>query len=445
MRRRAFPAKIKNEEKIMLDIKFIKDNADLVKARLDLRSENKYSVDIDDAIKLYTKRNELIYNNEQLKAEQNRVSKEIPVLKKEGRDASKLLEDMKELSEKIKNADVIIKDTDEKIALILLNIPNIPHDSVPPGADDKSNVVQRHWSEPKKFDFTPLPHWEIGEKLGILDPERAAKVTGARFCFYIGDGARLERAVINYFLDTHAKSGYTEIFSPLMVNRKSMTGTGQLPKFEEDSFKLSDFDYFLIPTTEVPLTNYHADEILMFGETETAKNYCGFSTNFRSEAGSAGRDTRGLIRQHQFNKVELVKFALPEESYNELETLTGDAEKVLQGLGLAYRVSLLCAGDMGFSGAKGYDIEVYMPSYERYVEISSCTNFEDFQARRANIRYKKEVKDKAQFVHTLNGSGVAAGRATACILENYQNADGTITIPEVLRPYMGNQEIIGKS
>ena len=427
----------------MLDIKFIKDNIDLVKTKLDNRNEKDYSNDIDLAVELYAKRNELIYNNEQAKAKQNQVSKDIPKLKKEGKDTAGLLEEMKGLSDKIKDSDILIKDIEERIDKILFYIPNLLHESVPVGKDDSENTVIRYAGEPKKFDFTPLPHWELGEKLGILDPENAGKVTGARFHFYIGDGARLERAVINYFLDTHAKSGYTEILPPFIVNRKSMMGTGQLPKFEEDAFKLNGLDYFLIPTAEVPVTNYHSNEILILDSGEPIK-YCAYSANFRSEAGSAGRDTRGLIRQHQFNKVELVKFSLPENSYDELEKLTNDAEKVLQGLGFAYRVNLLCTGDTGFSSAKTYDLEVYMPSYERYVEISSCSNFEDFQARRANIRYKKNVKDKAQFIHTLNGSGVAVGRTTACILENYQNADGTVTIPEVLQPYMGGQEIIRK-
>jgi len=428
----------------MLDIKFIKDHIDYTKKRLGDRNEKDYSNDIDEAVELYSKRNELIYNNEQSKAKQNQVSKEIPALKKAGKETAGLLEEMKELSDKIKDADGLIKDIEERIDKILFYIPNLLHDSVPAGKDDGDNQVIRYSGEPRKFDFTPLPHWEIGEKLGILDPENAGKVTGARFHFYIGDGARLERAVINYFLDTHAKSGYTEILPPFIVNRKSMTGTGQLPKFEEDAFKLSGFDYFLVPTAEVPVTNYHANEILMYDDHQEPIKYCAYSANFRSEAGSAGRDTRGLIRQHQFNKVELVKFSLPENSYEELEKLTNDAEKVLRGLGFAYRVNLLCTGDTGFSSAKTYDLEVYMPSYDRYVEISSCSNFEDFQARRANIRYKKNVKDKAQYVHTLNGSGVAVGRTTACILENYQNADGTVTIPEVLRCYMNGQEIIGK-
>lgn len=427
----------------MLDIKFIKDNTELVKSKLNSGKKKVLGGDIDSVVALYVKRNELIYNTEQLKSKQNQVSKEVPVLKKEGKDTSELLQQMKELSDKAKEADSLIKELEEKINDIILGIPNLPHDSVPVGEEESDNQVVRVVGTPKKFDFKPLPHWEIGERLGILDPENAAKVTGTRFHFYIGDGARLERAIINYFLDSHAKSGYTEVLTPFIVNRKSMTGTGQLPKFEDDAFKLENYDYFLIPTTEVPLTNYHADEILMFNSEEPVK-YCGYSANFRLEVGSAGKDTRGLIRQHQFNKVELVKFALPENSYKEHEKLTNDAEKVLQGLGFAYRVSLLCTGDTGFASAKTYDLEAYMPSYDRYVEISSCSNFEDFQARRANIRYKRDIKDKAQFVHTLNGSGLAVGRTTACILENYQNIDGTVTIPEVLRPYMGGQTLIQK-
>lgn len=433
----------------MLDIKFIKDNTELVKSRLSTGKKKVSNGEIDEVINLYTKRNELIYNSEQLKSKQNQVSKEIPALKKEGKDAensaelSELMRQMKEISDKIKESDILLRELEDNINAILPGIPNLPDESVPAGENDENNQVIRIEGNPRKFDFNPLPHWEIGEKLGILDPENAAKVTGTRFHFYIGDGARLERAVINYFLDTHAKSGYTEMLPPFIVNRKSMTGTGQLPKFEDDAFKLNDYDYFLIPTAEVPVTNYHANEILIF-ENENPIKYCAYSANFRSEVGSAGRDTRGLIRQHQFNKVELVKFALPENSYAELEKLTNDAEKVLQGLGFAYRVSLLSTGDTGFASAKTYDLEVYMPSYGRYVEISSCSNFTDFQARRANIRYKRSVKDKAQFVHTLNGSGVAVGRTTACILENYQNADGTVTIPEVLRPYMGGQTLIEK-
>ena len=314
-------------------------------------------------------------------------------------------------------------------------MPNIPSEATPVGADDSENVEIRRFGEPTKFDFEPLPHWDLGKNLGILDPETAAKVTGARFHFYKGLGARLERAIINYFLNTHTENGYTEVFPPFMVNRASMTGTGQLPKFEEDAFKLVNEDYFLIPTAEVPVTNMHREEII--SAEQLPIKYCAYSACFRAEAGSAGRDQRGLIRQHQFNKVELVKFTTPEKSYEELESLTNDAERVLQGLGLPYRVVALCSGDIGFSSAKTYDIEVWMPSYNRYVEISSCSNFLDYQARRAGIRYKASSKDKAQFVHTLNGSGVAVGRTVAAILENYQNADGSVTIPKALVQFMG--------
>ncbi|MBQ5824027.1 MAG: serine--tRNA ligase, partial [Clostridia bacterium] len=311
--------------------------------------------------------------------------------------------------------------------------------SVQTGADDSDNVEIRRWGEPRAFDFEPKAHWDVGANLGILDPETASKVTGARFHSYKAAGARLERAVINFFLNTHTEHGYTEVFPPFMVNRASMTGTGQLPKFEEDAFRLEREDYFLIPTAEVPVTNMHRSDILEGDQLPIS--YCAYSACFRAEAGSAGRDTRGLIRQHQFNKVELVKFADPETSYDELEKLTNDAERVLQLLGLPHRVVCLCSGDIGFSSAKTYDIEVWMPSYNRYVEISSCSNFEDFQARRAAIRFKRTPKDKAQLVHTLNGSGVAVGRTVAAILENYQNADGSVTVPEALRPYMGTDII----
>ena len=316
--------------------------------------------------------------------------------------------------------------------------PNIPSELTPIGKDDSENVEVRRWGEPTKFDFEPQAHWDIGARLDILDPETAAKVTGARFHFYKGLGARLERSIINFFLNTHTANGYTEVFPPFMVNRASMTGTGQLPKFEEDAFRLTN-DYFLIPTAEVPVTNMHRDEIL--DGTKLPIKYCAYSACFRAEAGSAGRDTRGLIRQHQFNKVELVKFVRPEDSYEELEKLTNDAERVLQLLGLPYRVMALSSGDIGFSSAKTYDLEVWMPSYGRYVEISSCSNFEDFQARRASIRFKEDSKSKARLVHTLNGSGVAIGRTVAAILENFQNADGSVTVPEVLRPYMGTDII----
>ena len=317
----------------------------------------------------------------------------------------------------------------------LLSIPNMPNESCPIGKDDTENSEKRRWSTPRNFGFEPKPHWDIGKDLGILDPDTAAKVTGTRFHFYRGLGSRLERAVINYYLDTHTAHGYTEIFPPYMVNRDSMRGTGQLPKFEEDAFRVANNDCFLIPTAEVPVTNMHRDDIL--NGADLPISYCAYSACFRAEAGSAGRDTRGLIRQHQFNKVELVKFTTPETSYAELEKLTNDAERVLQGLGLPYRVVQLSTGDLGFSSAMTYDIEVWMPSYNRYVEISSCSDFEDYQARRANIRYRETPKDKPRLVHTLNGSGVAVGRTVAAILENYQNEDGSVTVPEVLRPYMG--------
>ena len=414
----------------MLDIKLVRSNPDLVKAGMAKRGKNmdKY---IDDIIDIDNQRREISREVEAMKAEQNRVSKLVPQMKKEGKDTTELFAEMKELSAKIKEADDRLSVLEEKQRMDLLNIPNIPHESVPAGVDD---TQVRRWGEPRKFDFTPKAHWDIGADLDILDPERAAKVTGARFHFYKGLGARLERAVINFYLDTHTSNGYTEMFPPFMVNRASMTGTGQLPKFEEDAFRLTN-DYFLIPTAEVPVTNYYRDEIL--DGSKLPIKYCAYSACFRAEAGSAGRDTRGLIRQHQFNKVELVKFARPENSYEELEKLTHDAERALQLLGLPYHVVTLCGGDLGFSSAKTYDIEVWLPSYNAYKEISSCSNFEDYQARRASIRFKDDPKGKAQLVHTLNGSGLAIGRTVAAILENYQNADGSVTVPEVLRKYMG--------
>jgi seryl-tRNA synthetase len=343
---------------------------------------------------------------------------------------------MKALSDEIKTFDVEVKEIDEKLTALLLTIPNLPNASIPVGKSDEDNEEVRKKGEPRVFTFEPKAHWDIGEGLDVLDFERAAKVTGSRFVFYKGLGARLERALMNFMLDMHVdKHGYKEIIPPFMVNRESMTGTGQLPKFEEDAFKVQDTNYFLVPTAEVPVTNLYRDEILN-GEDLTIK-HCAYTPCFRAEAGSAGRDTRGIIRQHQFNKVELVKFARPENSYEELEKLTNDAEEILEALGLPYRVVKLCTGDIGFSSAMTYDLEVWMPSYNRYVEISSCSNFEDYQARRANIKFKDTIKDKARFVHTLNGSGVAMGRATAAILENYQQEDGSVIIPEVLRPYMG--------
>ena len=417
----------------MLDAKLVRSDFETVKARLAKRN-NDYN--LEAFLELDKQRRELIQKTEELKSKQNAVSKQVPQLKKEGKDVSAILEEMKTLSETVKELDAQVKDVDARSDDFLLNVPNMPNESVPAGADSDDNIEMRTFSTPTAFDFEPKPHWELGDSLGILDPGTAGKITGARFTIYRGLGARLERAIINFMLDMHVdKHGYTEIFPPIMVNRRSMQGTGQLPKFEEDAFKVMNTDYFLVPTAEVPVTNMYRDEILD-GKNLTIK-HCAYTPCFRAEAGSAGRDTRGLIRQHQFNKVELVKFARPEESYAELEALTNDAENILKGLGLPYRVVKLCGGDLGFSSAMTYDIEVWMPSYNRYVEISSCSNFEDYQARRANIRFKDSATDKAQFVHTLNGSGLAAGRTTAAILENFQQADGSIKIPAALVPYMG--------
>lgn len=422
----------------MLDIRVIRENPEKVKAAMKSRNKD-MDAQVDRVLQIDAARRELMGKADALKAEQNAASKEIPRIKKEGGDISEIMSRMNEIKESVKKLDAELADLDAAQKSIMYEFPNIPHESVPIGKDDSENVEVRRWGEPTKFDFEPKAHWDIGADLGILDPETAAKVTGTRFHFYKDLGARLERAIMNFFLNTHTANGYTEVFPPYMVNRASMTGTGQLPKFEEDAFKITNDDYFLIPTAEVPVTNMHRDEIL--DGTKLPIKYCAYSACFRAEAGSAGRDTRGLIRQHQFNKVELVKFANPENSYEELEKLTNDAERVLQLLGLPYRVVTLSTGDLGFSSAKTYDIEVWMPSYGRYVEISSCSNFEDFQARRASIRFKNSPKDKAQLVHTLNGSGVAIGRTTAAILENYQNADGSVTVPEVLRPYMGVDKI----
>ena len=378
-----------------------------------------------------------------MKNQQNVTSKKIPQLKKAGEDVTAVMEEMKKLSERIKGLDAQVNAVDAELNAYMLTIPNIPNPTVPAGDTDADNVEIRRFSEPTKFDFEPKAHWDLGADLGILDPETAAKTTGARFTFYRGAGARLERDNTNFFLDTHTKEhGYEEIFAPYMVSRESMTGTGQLPKFEEDAYKVTGDgkEYFLIPTAEVPVTNMYRESIL--DGNKLPIKHVAYTACFRAEAGSAGRDTRGLIRQHQFNKVELVKFTKPEDSYDELEKLTRDAEDVLQRLGLPYRVVKICIGDLGFTAAMKYDIEVWMPSYGRYVEISSCSNFEEFQARRANIKYKDSVKDKAKFVHTLNGSGVAVGRTTAAILENYQQADGSIRVPEVLIPYMGGMEVI---
>ncbi|MBE7052847.1 MAG: serine--tRNA ligase [Ruminococcaceae bacterium] len=421
----------------MLDIKLIRTETEKVKAALARRKE---VVDIDALLELDNKRRELLYEVEQLKSKQNETSKQIPALKKEGKDVTPIFAQMKELSAKISEIDSVVKEYDEKVYEMMLRIPNLPNPTVPDGDTDEDNVEVRKFLEPTKFDFEPKAHWDVGADLGILDAPTAGKVTGTRFTFYKGLGSRLERSIINFFLDTHTTiSGYEEVFPPYMVHRRSMVGTGQLPKFEEDAFKVVGTDYFLIPTAEVPVTNMYREQILE-GDKLPIKHVA-YSACFRAEAGSAGKDTRGLIRQHQFNKVELVKFTKPEDSYAELEKLTNDAEKVLQMLKIPYRVVKICVGDLGFTAAMKYDIEVWMPSYGRYVEISSCSNFEDFQARRADIKFKNSPKDKAQYVHTLNGSGVAIGRTVAAILENFQNEDGSVTIPEVLVPYMGTDKI----
>lgn len=420
----------------MLDIKTLRNEPDKIRQALKNRNND---LNITPAIELDLQRREILAEVEQMKAKQNEITKQIPQMKKAGESTDAVFAEMKELSGEIKELDAKVSEIDEQLRGYMLRIPNIPNDSVPVGKDDSENVEMRRWGEPRKFDFDAKAHWDIGTDLDILDFDRGAKISGTRFTVYRGLGARLERSVIQYFLNTHTANGYTEIFPPYMVNRASMTGTGQLPKFEEDAFKVANNGYFLIPTAEVPVTNLHRDEIL--DGTKLPVKYCAYSACFRAEAGSAGRDTRGLIRQHQFNKVELVKFSEPEKSYEELESLTHDAEMLLQGLGIPYRVVTLSTGDLGFSSAKTYDIEVWMPSYGRYVEISSCSNFEDYQARRANIKYRKNPKDKAQFVHTLNGSGLAVGRTVAAVLENFQNADGSVTVPEALRPYMGVDKI----
>lgn len=422
----------------MLDIKWVRSHPEETKEAMKRRNKDMDAV-VDEIIEIDRQRREISAERDEKKAKQNRISKEIPAKKKNGEDVSELLADMKRFSEEVKESVAKASELEHKQKRLLLQIPNIPHPSVPAGTDDSQNEELRRFGEPRQFSFQPKPHWDLGKELGILDPERAAKVTGSRFHFYKGLGARLERAVISFYLDTHTEHGYTEVLPPFLVNRDSMTGTGQLPKFEEDAFHLENVDYFLIPTAEVPVTNIYRDEI-MEGK-ELPIKYCAYSACFRAEAGAAGRDVRGLIRQHQFNKVELVHFARPEDSYKQLEELTNDAERVLQALKLPYRVVCLCGGDLGFSSAKTYDIEVWLPSYNDYKEISSCSNFEDYQARRANIRYKDNAKDKAEFVHTLNGSGVAIGRTVAAILENYQQEDGSVKVPEVLVPYMGTEEI----
>lgn len=424
----------------MLDMKFLRDHYDEIKGKLNKRGE-----DLSDFKKfpvLDEKRRELISQTEVLKAKRNEVSAKVAAKKREKEDAQDLIASMREVSASIKALDGELSQIESDLHQVMLSIPNIPHGSVPVGEDEKDNKPIRFWGDPKKFPFEPRPHWDIATNLDILDFERAAKVTGSRFVFYKGLGVRLERALISFMLDLHEeKHGYTTIMPPYMVNRDSMTGTGQLPKFEEDAFKIADDrDYFLIPTAEVPVTNYYRDEILSGDQLPIA--YAAYSACFRSEAGSAGRDTRGIIRQHQFNKVELVRFVKPEDSYDELEKLTGHAEEVLRLLQLPYRVVSICTGDLGFTAAKKYDLEVWIPSQNTYREISSCSNFEDFQARRANIRFRRTPKAKPEYVHTLNGSGLAVGRTVAAILENYQQEDGSVVIPEALRPYMRNHDKI---
>ena len=414
-------------------MKFVRENPELVMDAMRKRNAN---VNLDEFLELEKKRRELTLQVEALKSQRNAASQEIGKMKKAGENADAQMAEVRALGDKIAEDDKELKDIEARLKEILMTIPNMPAADTPVGSSDADNPVVRTWREPAKFAFEPQAHWDIGEKLNILDVERAGKVSGARFTFYRGLGSRLERSVINFFLDIHTgENGYTEFFPPFIVNKDSMQGTGQLPKFAEDMFKLEGLDYYLIPTAEVPITNLHRDEIL--SGDDLPLYYTAYSACFRAEAGSAGRDTRGLIRQHQFNKVELVKFTKPEDSWDELEKLTANAEKVLQLLELPYRVVRLCTGDIGFSSAATYDLEVWLPAANCYREISSCSNFLDFQARRANIRFRRDTKSKPEFVHTLNGSGVAVGRTVAAILENYQQADGSVIVPKVLRPYMG--------
>ena len=417
----------------MLDIKYLRQNIDFVAAKMRERGQE---TNLEQFIDLDSKRREIIQKVEGLRSERNAVSKQIGGKKQKKEDAADLIARMGEVSNRIKELDESLKQTDEGLQAILMMLPNLPHESVVCGKGAEDNPVVRIWGEKPSFSFTPRPHWEIGESLNILDFTRGAKITGARFTLYRGLGARLERAIINFMLDLHTgEHGYTEVLTPFMVNRESMTGTGQLPKFEEDLFRIDKTDYFLIPTAEVPVTNIHRDEIL--SEKELPIHYVAYSPCFRAEAGSYGKDTRGLIRQHQFNKVELVKFAKPESSYEELEKLTLNAEEVLKRLKIPYRVVCLCTADLGFSSAKTYDIEAWFSGQQAYREISSCSNFGDFQARRASIRFRREESGKVEFVHTLNGSGLAVGRTLVAVLENCQQADGSVVIPDELQPYMG--------
>lgn len=415
----------------MLDIKFLRQNIDFVQRKLRERGND---IDLSRFVRLDSQKRDVLQEVERLRSERNNVSREVGQKKKNGEDVSELIERMSKVSERIKELDESYRETDNDLHNLLMNIPNIPHESVVCGSGSEDNPVVRIWGEKPEFDFEPRPHWEIGESLGILDFSRAAKIAGARFALYRDMGAMLERALINFMLDLHtSEHNYIEVLTPFMVNRESMIGTGQLPKFSDDLFKIEGMDYYLIPTAEVPVTNIHRDEIL--DESDLPCCYVAYSPCFRSEAGSYGKDTRGLIRQHQFNKVEMVKFTTPETSYDELEKLTLNAEEILKRLNIHFRTVELCTADLGFSSAKTYDLEVWLPAQEVYREISSCSNFEEFQARRANIRFRREKNSKIEFVHTLNGSGLAVGRTVAAILENYQQKDGSVVIPAALRPY----------
>ncbi|KOY82038.1 serine--tRNA ligase [Lysinibacillus sp. FSL H8-0500] len=423
----------------MLDIKRVRDNFAEIKEMLLTRNEDLGN--LDDFEELDAKRRALIAKTEELKAERNKVSEQISIMKRNKENADEVIARMRQVGDEIKALDSQLNEVEDRFKDMMMRLPNIPHESVPVGATEDDNVEEYTWGEVPTFDFDIKAHWDLATDLNIVDFERGAKVTGSRFLFYRGLGARLERALMTFMMDLHAEEhGYEEMLPPVIVNRDSLTGTGQLPKFEEDVFKLEEIDYFMIPTAEVPVTNFYRDEILP--NEALPKGFVAYSACFRSEAGSAGRDTRGLIRQHQFNKVELVRFVKPEESYEQLELLTNHAEKVLQLLGLPYRKLKMCTADLGFTAAKKYDLEVWIPAQNMYREISSCSNFEDFQARRANIRFRREPNAKPEYVHTLNGSGLALGRTVAAILENYQQADGSVVIPEVLRPYMGGKEII---
>jgi seryl-tRNA synthetase len=420
----------------MLDPRFVKDNIDIVKASLNSRN---YKLTLDDFLKFEEDRRSLQREADELKNKRNVASEEIGRMRSQKQDASSLIEEMKRVSDAIKELDEKLKALEEKISEFLLNVPNIPHESVPAGKDETENIELRKWGEPRQFDFEPLNHWDIGEILGIIDFERAVKIAGARFSLTKGYGAKLERSLMNFMLDLNTSKGYKEVLPPIIVNRESMRGTGQLPKFEMELFKTVDPEFYLIPTAEVPVTNIHRNEIL--NEKDLPIYYTAYTPCFRREAGSYGKDVRGLIRQHQFNKVELVKFVKPEDSFNELELLTANAEDILQKLGLPYRVVALCTGDIGFSAAKTYDLEVWLPGQQKYREISSCSNFTDYQARRANIRFRREGKKGTEFVHTLNGSGLAIGRTLVAVLENYQQKDGSVIVPEALRTYMGVEVI----